>query len=138
MKKTHVEEFVDNSDNMRLFQQERAIYEITTHLEECMRVMSISRSDLAKRLGKSRGWVTQLLDGDANKTIRTVADAFAVIGLEFKAYSKPIQISNTDPGSITSNSSPLPVEVSFSPSGEASFKFGLPSNTKVVVSQLVA
>ena len=52
----------------------------------------ITRAELANRLGKSRGWVTQLLDGEANKTIRTVADAFAVLGHEFRSFSQPIRL----------------------------------------------
>ena len=79
---------------MRLFQQERAIYEVTELLESVMRETGVTRAELAKRLGKSRGWVTQLLDGEANKTIRTVADAFAVLGREYRSFQRPIQIGN--------------------------------------------
>ena len=92
MRKTLVEEYVEDPIHMRLFQQERAIYEITELLEEVMRELGISRSDLAKKLGKSKGWVTQLLDGEANKTIRTVADAFAVLGREYRSFQCPIRI----------------------------------------------
>ncbi len=92
MTKTYVEHFVEKPEHMRLFQQERAIYEVTELLEDLMRDSGISRADLAKKLGKTRGWITQLLDGDANKTIRTVADAFAVLGHEFRSFSKPIEI----------------------------------------------
>jgi transcriptional regulator with XRE-family HTH domain len=77
---------------MRLFQQERAIYEATELLEDVMRETGVTRTELAKRLGKSKGWVTQLLDGEANKTIRTIADAFAVLGREFHCSQRPIQI----------------------------------------------
>ncbi len=82
MKKTLVEEFVADPKHMRLYQQERAIYEVTELLESRMAELGVSRAELARRLGKTRGWVTQLLDGEANKTIRTVADAFAVLGQE--------------------------------------------------------
>jgi transcriptional regulator with XRE-family HTH domain len=96
MKKTVVEEYVNNLDHMRLFQQERAIVEVTDLLEEALEAAGISRSEFAKRLGKSKGWVTQLLDGEGNKTIRTVADAFAVLGFEFRSFRQPIQISNKE------------------------------------------
>jgi transcriptional regulator with XRE-family HTH domain len=94
MTKTLVEKYVEDPIHMRLFQQERAIYEVTELLESVMKERGISRSQLAKLLGKSKGWVTQLLDGEANKTIRTVADAFAALGQEFRSFYRPIQISN--------------------------------------------
>jgi transcriptional regulator with XRE-family HTH domain len=93
MTKTLVEEYVEDPNNMRLFQQERAICEVTELLERTLKEMNLNRADLAKRLGRTRGWVTQLLDGEANKTIRTIADAFAVLGKEFRCSCQPIRIS---------------------------------------------
>ena len=94
MNKTLVERYVDDPERLRCFQQERAIYEITELIESEMESQGVSRAALAKRLGKSKGWVTQLLDGEANKTIRTVADVLAVLGKEFRAFAQPIRISN--------------------------------------------
>ncbi len=94
MKKTLVEKYVEDPIHMRLYQQERAIYEVTELLESLMEEVGVSRSELARRLGKSKGWVTQLLDGEANKTIRTVADAFAVLGREYRSFQSPIHIGN--------------------------------------------
>jgi len=48
-------------------------------------------------MGQSKGWITQLLDGEKNKTIRTVADVFAVLGREFCGFQRPIQIQNIPP-----------------------------------------
>lgn len=94
MTKTMVEKYVEDPEQMRLYQQERAIYEITELIESVMEAKGISRAALAKRLGKSKGWITQLLDGEANKTIRTVADVLAVLGQEFRVFAQPIRISN--------------------------------------------
>lgn len=88
--KTHIEEFLANPHNLRFFQQEKAIYKVTALLQAVMEQQNVSRAELAQRLGKTRGWVTQLLDGDANKTIRTIADAFAVLGHEFVPNSRPL------------------------------------------------
>ncbi len=97
MNKTYTEQFVDDPQNMRLFLQERSIYEVTAKIEEAMDSLDVTRAELARRLGKTKGWVTQLLDGEANKTIRTVADVFAVLGLEFRTFSQPIKVSNEPP-----------------------------------------
>lgn len=81
---------------MRLYQQERAIYEVTDLIESTMATQGVKRGELAERLGTNKSWVTQLLDADANKTIRTVADALAVLGFEFRSFAAPIRISNED------------------------------------------
>ena len=80
-KKTAVQEFVDSDrEAMKLFQQERAILEATELICEIMAAEQVSRTELAKRLGKTKGYVTQLLDGQANMTIRTMSDIFLVLG----------------------------------------------------------
>lgn len=94
MAKTLVEQYVEDPSHMRLYQQERAIYEVTELIESVMDEKGVSRADLARKLGKSRGWVTQLLDGEANKTIRTIADVLAVLGREYRSFQRPIQIGN--------------------------------------------
>lgn len=91
--KTYVEEFVADPENMRLFLQERAICEVTAEIEGAMDSLGVSRTELARRLGKTERWVTQFLDGDA-QTIRAVADVFAVLGLEFRTVSQPINITS--------------------------------------------
>ncbi|MEX0675500.1 MAG: hypothetical protein WD063_00395 [Pirellulales bacterium] len=63
---------------------ERAIVRVTKQLEEAMDAKGVSRSELAVLLNRSKGWVTQLLDGENNKTIRTVAYVFAVLGAQFE------------------------------------------------------
>lgn len=92
MKKTLVEKYVEDLEHMRLFQQERSIYEVTAMLEALLEAKGVTRAELAKRLGRTKGWVTQLLDGEANKTIRTVADVCAVLGQEYHSSHSPIDI----------------------------------------------
>ena len=92
--KTLIEQFVDSPDGMRSFQQEAAIYEVTELIEDRLSQMGLSRSELAAKLGKTEGWVTQLLDGESNKTIRTVADVFAVLGRSIHFSDVPLEISS--------------------------------------------
>lgn len=107
MTKTLVEQYVDDPIHMRLFQQERAIYEVTEVIESVMDERGVTRAQLADKLGKSKSWVTQLLDGEGNKTVRTVADVLAVLGCEFRVFAQPIKISNCRKASaeITSDAS---------------------------------
>jgi hypothetical protein len=94
MSQSFLEEFVESSSGMRRYQQERAISEAVGLICEVMDEQNISRSDLANMLGKTKGWVTQLLDGETNKTIRTIADVLAVLGREYHSSERPIQIGS--------------------------------------------
>jgi transcriptional regulator with XRE-family HTH domain len=67
-------------EGRRLLQQEDAILDVTELICEIMDETGVSRSELAKRLGTTRGYVTQLLDGSANMTICKVADIFTALG----------------------------------------------------------
>ena len=64
----------------KLLAQEELILEVTETICDVMENETISRKDLADRLGKSKGFVSQLLTGGRNLTLRTVADILHVLG----------------------------------------------------------
>lgn len=68
------------AEGNRLYLQEHFILEVTEQIAQVMADSNVSRSELAQRLGKSKGYVTQLLNGTANMTLRTVADMFTALG----------------------------------------------------------
>jgi hypothetical protein len=45
---------------------------------------------LARRLKKSRAWVTQLLGGNANMTVRTLAEVVYALDAEVKLHARPL------------------------------------------------
>lgn len=51
----------------------------------------VSRTDLAGRLGKSKGFVTQLLSGERNFTLRTLADCAHALGYRVVLGVAPVQ-----------------------------------------------
>jgi transcriptional regulator with XRE-family HTH domain len=71
----------------RLLAQEEFILEVTEVLCGLVEQEKISRKKLAERLGKSKGFVSQLLNGGRNLTLRTVADILHVLG--YKVALKP-------------------------------------------------
>ena len=64
----------------KLLAQEELILEVTETICELLENEKVSRKELAERLGKSKGFVSQLLNGGRNLTLRTVADNFHVLG----------------------------------------------------------
>jgi transcriptional regulator with XRE-family HTH domain len=63
-----------------LLRQEELILEATERLAVIMAKEEITKAELAKRLGKTKSFVTQCLSGEANLTLRTIADLFGALG----------------------------------------------------------
>lgn len=54
-----------------------------------MRKRDVSRSELARRLGVSRAYITQLLREDANPTLKTIGRIFAALEFDFSLFPLP-------------------------------------------------
>ena len=71
---TDYELFEQSSDhNRRLLREEALILEVTEAVSAVMQEEGISKSQLAKRMGKTKGFISQLLSGGRNLTLRTLA-----------------------------------------------------------------
>jgi transcriptional regulator with XRE-family HTH domain len=64
----------------KLLAQEELILEVTETICDILENEKVSRKELADRLGKSKGFISQLLNGGRNLTLRTVADILHVLG----------------------------------------------------------
>ena len=73
-RKTDVEILEGSTATRRLLRREQLILDVTTALYEQMDAQGITKAKLASRLEKTPGFVTQLLAGDRNLTLRTIAD----------------------------------------------------------------
>ena len=80
MAETLTEGLTKTPGGMRLYQQERAIQELTDLVCELMEEQQVDRSELARRLGKTTGYITQLLDGRTNMTVRAMSDVLTALG----------------------------------------------------------
>ncbi len=80
--KTLIEQLIETADEKKLFAEEMLITECTELICKLMKEKNITRAQLAKKLGKTKGYITQLLNGNANMTLRTIADVFYVLGAE--------------------------------------------------------
>jgi transcriptional regulator with XRE-family HTH domain len=99
MSETVLQQFVANPEGMRLFQQEQLAVEIADLICKTMRKQHVTQSELAQRLQKSKGRVSQILSGDSNLTLRTVADVFTALdktlcvsAVKMSAESEPMQM----------------------------------------------
>jgi transcriptional regulator with XRE-family HTH domain len=62
-----------DEDYERLLEEERLILDSSELIHRLMDEERLSRTALAQRIGKSKGHISQLLDGRRNMTLRTLA-----------------------------------------------------------------
>lgn len=72
-------DFQDN-DFREAFVEESVIADVQYEICRLMKEGGVSRAELARRLAVSAPYVTQLLNDDANLTLRTVARVFDALG----------------------------------------------------------
>jgi transcriptional regulator with XRE-family HTH domain len=90
--KTLMDKYLEDPEFAKLMAQEDLIMEVTETLCELLEKEKISRKELADRLGKSKGFVSQLLNGGRNLTLRTVADILYVLGYKVTLVPHKVEI----------------------------------------------
>ena len=71
---------ISSHADKRAFAKEQLIYNTTEDLLVFMENNDISKNELARRLGKSRSYATQLLNGGRNMTLGTFPDICFELG----------------------------------------------------------
>ncbi len=66
--------------NRQLLREEELIVAVTEALSAAMEEDGVKKAQLAERLGKTKGFVTQLLAGGRNLTLRTIANLAGALG----------------------------------------------------------
>ncbi len=87
---------MNDPEFQRLLAQEELILEVTEVLCGLLEEETISKKELADRLGKSKGFISQLLNGGRNLTLRTLADILHVLG--YKVALTPQKLSQENKG----------------------------------------
>lgn len=77
---TKYDELMSDPEFRRAMAIETCIAEAAEAIARLMADQNLTKADVAHRLGKSRAWVTQLLNGKANMTIRTFAEVIVTLG----------------------------------------------------------
>jgi len=87
--KTQHEVLMEDPQFRRLLSVEALVAEASELIARLMTEQNVSKADLARRLKKSRAWVTQLLSGKANMTVRTLAEVVYTLDAEVKLHAQP-------------------------------------------------
>lgn len=81
---TLYEKYIKDKDFERIMQQEEIIMDVTENFCEILEREKIKKSTLAKFMGKTKGYISQLLGGGRNLTLRSMADLAFHLGYTVK------------------------------------------------------
>ncbi len=87
--KTQHEVLMEDPEFRRLVSIEALVVEASEVIARLMAEQKLSKAGLARRLNKSRAWVTQLLNGRANMTVRTLAEVAFALDAEVELHARP-------------------------------------------------
>ncbi len=73
-----------------VLEQQHLILDVTEMIVELMNERGVTRSELADRLGKTKGHISQLLSGSRNLTLRTLSDIFVALDFRFLPTAMPM------------------------------------------------
>jgi len=78
----------------RLLAAEALILDSTELISELMHEKGLTRAELAKLIGKTRGFVSQVLAGNRNMTLRTLADLAYALDARISIFAQPLESVN--------------------------------------------
>ena len=82
------------SEDPRGLRQEELILEATEALARALQSSGLTQSELAGRLGKTKGFVSQILGGGKNLTLRTLADVAGALGYKVQIQLRAEKSAN--------------------------------------------
>jgi len=88
--KTQHARLMENPEYRRLFAMEGLVTDAAELVARLMAEAGVSKAELARRLGTSRAHVTQLLGGETNMTVRTLAELAFALGAEVKLDARSV------------------------------------------------
>lgn len=87
--------------NRRLLKQEKLILGVTETLLKTMIRKKLTKTEIGRRLGKTKAYISQLFTGERNLTLRTISDLADAMGcdasfqlsekLEIRSWSAPVR-----------------------------------------------
>jgi len=94
MAKTFVEKLMSDDEGRKLYFREDLIFEITESICKVMAEKDISKAELARRAGVSKSNITQLLSGDHNMRLTTVADLLYALDSKLEVTPIPLDVDS--------------------------------------------
>lgn len=96
--RTDYEAFIaESNENRRAVRQRELIIEVTEAIYAEMERSHITKGQLAARLGRTPAFVTQILNGGRNLTLKTIADVADALGVNVRLRLEPVSVQRELP-----------------------------------------
>lgn len=92
---SYLNELMSKDDYPRLFAREALKIEIVEKICEYMNKNKITKTDLAKRMGKHKSFITQVLSSERNFKVETLSDIAFALGVDLKITVNKVQQANS-------------------------------------------
>ncbi len=79
IKQSIFEQYIESPQRQRIIEQERVLVDAAELVSKAMEFRCVTRTDLANKLDHSKAYVTQVLRGNQNLTLKTLADVLHVL-----------------------------------------------------------
>ena len=93
--KTYHDQLMEDPEFRRLSTLENLTGEASNLIAKLMHDQGVTRADLARKLNKSRAFVTQILSGSHNVTVKTLAEVLYHLDIEVKLDAQPLPGTRT-------------------------------------------
>jgi transcriptional regulator with XRE-family HTH domain len=120
---SHLEAIFDDPELHRDYAQNRVIVDVAVALNRALDAADLSQKELAGRLGKTEGYVSQVLSGGANMTLRTLGDFAYGLGCVVNVILTNDAMVTARPAKLVWNDPALPeLESSAADAGEGQYE----------------
>lgn len=94
MTETFVQKLMSDEEGRKLYYREDLIFEVTEAISQIMEEKGVNKAELSRLTGVSKSNITQLLSGDHNMRLTTVADLLYMLGSKLTVSAVPIDIDS--------------------------------------------
>ena len=94
MAETFIQKLMSDEEGRKLYFREDLIFEITETICKVMDEKGINKTKLSRLAGVSKSNITQLLSGDQNMRLTTVADLLYALDSRLAVSAVPLDIDN--------------------------------------------
>lgn len=92
MRNSLVPELETDREVQKLYEEEGLVLEVTEAICELLQKQNVKRVELAKRLCVDKSYITQLLDGSSNMTLKTISDVLFCLDSRAKIQIESLQM----------------------------------------------
>lgn len=94
MAKTFIDKLMADDEGKKLYFREDLIFEITETICKVMQEKDINKAQLSRLAGVSKSNITQLLSGDHNMQLTTIADLLYALDSKLSISAVPLDIES--------------------------------------------